>query len=466
MIEDTILSHLVFDETYTRKVVAFLKPEYFSDTVHKSVYAAVDAYIQKYNSCPSIESLKIELSSTEGLNEQTYYEVSEFVSKLEVDPTTNHDWLLENTEKFCQDKAIYNAIMESISIIDSSKDSSVNLSRGSIPKIMSDALAVSFDTSVGHDYLMDASERFDFYRLKEDKIAFDLHYFNEITKGGVSRKTLNVILASTGVGKSMVMCHMAASNLIRGHNVLYITLEMAEERISERIDVNLLNLTFEELGMVTKEQFTKRVEQVKGKTTGKLIVKEYATASAGVATFRSLLNELKIKKNFVPDIIYIDYLNIAVSSRIKMGNAVNSYTYIKAIAEEFRGLAIEFNVPIISATQTNRGGAGNSDVELTDTSESYGLPMTVDFMFALISDEDLEKQGQIIVKQLKNRYEDMNKLKRFIVGVDKSRMKLFDVEASAQSNLMQGPEDDSYNKSLKKSKDDKYGGDDRFKDLF
>ena len=466
MIEETILSHLIFDEEFTRKVVAFLKPDYFSDAVHKTIYNTVNDYIQKYNSCPSIESLKIELSAVEGLNEDTYYEVSEFVSKLEVDPTTNHEWLLENTEKFCQDKAIYNAIMESISIIDSSKDSSVNLSKGSIPKIMSDALAVSFDTSVGHDYLANAGERFDFYRLKEDKVAFDLHYFNEITKGGVSRKTLNVILASTGVGKSMVMCHMAASNMIRGNNVLYITLEMAEERISERIDVNLLNLTFDELAMITKDQFLRKVEQVKAKTTGKLIVKEYATASAGVATFRALLNELKIKKNFVPDIIYIDYLNIAVSSRIKMGNTVNSYTYIKAIAEEFRGLAIEFNVPIISATQTNRMGAGNSDVELTDTSESFGLPMTVDFMFALITDEDLQKQGQIIVKQLKNRYEDMNKLRRFIIGVDKSRMKLYDVEASAQDNLMQSHGDDSYGKGqIKKPNDDKYD-DDRFKDLF
>lgn len=462
MIEDTILAHLVFNEAFTRKVIAFLKPEYFGTGTHRTVFNAVNDYILKYNSCPSVEALKIELGSTEGLNEDTYYEATEYVAELKHDEATSSDWLLENTEKFCQDKAIYNALMESISIVDDSKEHGI--SKGAIPKILSDALAVSFDTSVGHDYLDDAEKRYDFYHLKEDKIPFDLHYFNEITKGGVSRKTLNVILASTGVGKSMVMCHMAASNLIQGKNVLYITLEMAEERISERIDVNLLNMTFDDLAVISKDQFKKRIEGVRAKTTGKLIVKEYPTASAGVATFRSLLNELKIKKNFVPDIIYIDYLNIAVSSRIKMGNTVNSYTYIKSIAEEFRGLAIEFNLPIVSATQTNRGGADNSDIELTDTSESFGLPMTVDFMIALISDEELQKAGQIIVKQLKNRYEDMNKLRRFIVGVDKSRMKLYDTEQSAQENLMQDHGDDSYGK---KPGTDKYPrGDNRFDDLF
>ena len=460
MIEDTILTHMVYDESYLRKVIAFLKKEYFSDPTHRTVFGTIADYVTKYNSCPSPEALRIEIASVDGLSESAYFDTVEYVSKMQHDATTSQDWLVENTEKFCQDRAIYNAIMESIGIIDGSKDGK-NLSKGMIPKILSDALAVSFDTSVGHDYFEDAEERFDFYRLKEDKVPFDLAYFNEITKGGVSRKTLNVILASTGVGKSMVMCHMAAGNLIQGKNVLYITLEMAEERISERIDVNLLNITFEELGLISKDQFKRKVASVKEKTTGKLIVREYATSTAGVATFRALLDELKIKKNFVPDIIYIDYLNIAISSRIKMGNTVNSYTYIKSIAEEFRGLAIENNVPIITATQTNRGGANNSDVDLTDTSESFGLPMTVDFMIALISDEDLQKAGQIIVKQLKNRYDDMNKMRRFIVGVDKSRMKLYDTEQSAQEDLMGGPLDPANNSSS----GNKYSKD-KFENLF
>ena len=442
MIEDTILSHLIYDEEYTRKVIAFLKPEYFTDNKHKTTYIAISDYIMKYNSCPSIEALKIEIGSTTGLNETSYYDVAEYIAELKNDDQTSTQWLLDNTEKFCQDKALYNAIMESITIIDDSKNT--NLSKGSIPKILSDALAVSFNTSIGHDYFDDADTRYDFYHTKEDKVPFDLSLLNEITKGGVSKKTLNIIMAPTGVGKSLVMCHMAASNLMLGKNVLYITLEMAEERISERIDVNLLDIPFDELAVLTKEAFKRRVDKVKEKTPGKLIVKEYPTSSAGVATFRALLNELKIKKNFVPDIIYIDYLNIAVSSRIKMGNAVSSYSYIKSIAEEFRGLAIEFNLPIISATQTNRTGASNSDFDMTDTSESFGLPMTVDFMIALIADKDLLAMGQLIFKQLKNRYEDMNKLLRFIVGIDKSKMKLYDLEESAQGNLMQDYSDDAY----------------------
>jgi replicative DNA helicase len=446
LIEDSILANLVFNEEYARKVIAFLKPEYFGDRTHRTVFGLVRDHIMKYNARPSLEALKIELGSLSGLNEDAYYSASEYVAGMKVDADTNFGWLLENSEKFCKGRAIYNALMESVRIVDEEDRSAASISTGVIPKLLQDAIAVSFNTSIGHDYVDDWSERYDFYHLKEDKVPFDLHYFNEITKGGVSKKTLNVIMAPTGVGKSLVMCHMAAANLVSGKNVLYISMEMAEERIAERIDVNLLNLSFDELAVITKDQFKKRVDRIREKTAGKLVVKEYPTATAGVATFRALLDELRIKRNFVPDIIYIDYLNIAASSRIKMSPTVNSYTYVKSIAEEFRGMAIEYEVPIITATQTNRGGADNSDIELTDTSESYGLPMTVDFMVALISDEELEKSGQMIVKQLKNRYSDISRLRRFVVGIDKSRMRLYDTEASAQENLMGGPTDEGHDK--------------------
>jgi archaellum biogenesis ATPase FlaH len=348
----------------------------------------------------------------------------------------NVEWLIDTTEKFCQDKAIYNAIMESIKILDDKKG---ELSKGSIPQILSDALGVSFDTSIGHDFLDDAQERFDFYRMKEQRTTFDLDYFNKITNGGLPNKTLNIALAGTGVGKSLFMCHCAAANLMDGKNVLYITLELAEEKVAERIDANLLDIPISELALVPNETYFKRMGRLKEKCKGKLIVKEYPTASAGSANFRHLLNELKIKKNFVPSIIYIDYLNICTSSRIKQGSNVNSYTYIKAIAEELRGLAVEFNVPIMSATQTTRSGFGNSDVGLEDTSESFGLPATADFMFALISSEELADLGQIMVKQLKNRYNDPDHYKRFVIGVDKSKMRLYDTEQEAQKDILDGP---------------------------
>lgn len=463
MIEDSILSHLINNEDYTRKVIAFLKPEYFRENVHKTVFKVINDYIQEYNACPSPEVVKIELSSTDGLNEKSYYDALEYVVKLEHDGSTKVEWMIDQTEKFCQDRAVYNAVMESIAVLDGEGTTE----KGGIPKILQDALAVSFDTSIGHDYIDNFEERYEFYHLKEDKIPFDLHYFNEMTKGGISRKTLTIILAGTGVGKSLAMCHFAASNLVRGKNVLYITMEMAEEKISERIDVNLMDITTDELALMSKSAFKKKIEEIKSKTVGKLIVKEYPTASAGSANFRALLNELKTKKNFVPDIIYIDYLNICMSSRIKMGSSVNSYTYIKTIAEELRGLAVEFNVPIVSATQTTRSGYSSSDVELTDTSESFGLPATADLMFALITDEELEELNQIMVKQLKNRYRDISTNRRFIIGIDRNHMRFYDADSSAQKNLMDGPGEDT--PSFDKTKfggAEKDRGMDRFKDLF
>lgn len=435
--EDIILSNLIFNEEYARRTIAFIKPEYFTDTVHRTVFDIVSQHINNYNVLPSPDVIKVELSNKDGLSEKVYLDASEYVERIGAPDEASLDWLVDQSEKFCRGRAIYNALMESVRIVDENGKS--NIAVGAIPKLLEDAIGVSFNTSIGHDYFLDAEERYDFYHRKEEKIPFDLHYFNEITKGGVSKKTLNVIMASTGVGKSMVMCHMAAGNLARGSNVLYITLEMAKERIAQRIDVNLLNLTFDELQLISKAQFTNRLKAVWDKTPGRLVIEEYAPASASVATFRNLLNELKLKRNFIPDIIYVDYLNLTLSVRIKSGSDANSYTYIKNVAEELRGLAVEQNLPIISATQTNRGGFANSDIDLNDTSESFGLPMTVDFMVALIVDEELEKLGQIIVKQLKSRYDDINKLRRFIIGVDKSKMKLYDVETTAQENLMDGP---------------------------
>jgi len=429
-IENTILAHLVFDEEYGRKVIPFLKDEYFSDYNDKLVFKLITEYVNKYNTFPSKEALVIDLTNKDGVNETSFKECKETIERME--PAESElQWLLDQTEKFCQDRAIYNAIMSSIQILD---DKSGKTTKGAIPQILSDALAVSFDTHIGHDFIEDADTRFEFYHTKETKIPFDIDYFNKITQGGLPKKTLNIALAGTGVGKSLFMCHCAAANLTKGLNVLYITLEMAEERIAERIDANLLDVTIDELKVIPKDSYDKKIERVKGKTTGKLIVKEYPTACAGSANFRHLLNELKIKKNFVPDIIYIDYLNICMSSRIKHASNVNSYTLIKAIAEELRGLAVEFNVPIVSATQTTRGGYSNSDVGLEDTSESFGLPATADFMFALIKQSDeMADLNQIVVKQLKNRYGDPNIYSKFIIGVDRSKMRLYDVEQSAQT---------------------------------
>jgi hypothetical protein len=435
-IERVILSNLIFNDDYSRKVIPFLKPEYFQDYNEKVVFDLIDDYVKKYNSFPSTEALAIDLSNKDGLNDDTFRISKEVIASLEHDPNTKLDWLLDQTEKFCQDKALYLAIMKSIKIMDEKNGS---ISKGSIPQVLTDALAVSFDTHIGHDFLMDADERYEFYHRKEKRVPFDLDFFNAITNGGLPNKTLNIALAGTGVGKSLFMCHCAAANLSRGLNVLYVTLEMAEERIAERIDANLLDTAVDQLELLPKQSYDAKIDKLKQKVTGKLIIKEYPTACAGSANFRHLLNELKIKKNFIPDIIYIDYLNICLSSRIKHGANVNSYTLIKAIAEELRGLAVEYNVPIVSATQTTRGGYSNSDVGLEDTSESFGLPATADFMFALISSEELESLNQIMVKQLKNRYNDPGHNRRFIVGIDRSKMRLYDVDQSAQAGLTDGP---------------------------
>jgi archaellum biogenesis ATPase FlaH len=436
-IENAIFGNLVYNEEYARKCIPFLKEEYFAPQDQKALFRLIKGYVDKYNAFPTKEVMAIDLANTEGISEDTFKNCKELINGLTHEKSTKIDWLLDQTEKFCQDKAIYNAIMASIGILD---DSTGKTSKGAIPQILSDALAVSFDTHIGHDFLEDSDSRYDFYHAKEVRIPFDLDYFNKITQGGIPRKTLNIALAGTGVGKSLFMCHCAAANLIKGFNVLYITLEMAEERIAERIDANLLDVTLDDLKLLPKEIYAKKIERIKGKTNHKLVIKEYPTACAGSANFRHLLNELKIKKNFIPDVIYIDYLNICMSSRIKHGANVNSYTLIKAIAEELRGLAVEFNVPIVSATQTTRSGYSSSDVGLEDTSESFGLPATADFMFALIKQsEEMADLNQIMVKQLKNRYGDPNLNSRFVVGVDRGKMRLYDVEQSAQEDIMDGP---------------------------
>jgi len=426
-IEQVILRHLLIDEPYMRKVLPFVKPEYFQG-VYNSLFKQIAKYVAKYNKLPTKETLKIEIDQSDTFNDDQYTAALEILPNIFDTETVkaNDKWLEDTTEKWCQDRAIHNAIMESISIIDGKHR---DLTKNALPDLLSKALAVSFDANIGHDYVENVSERYDFYHEREDRIPFDLEYFNKITKGGLPNKTLNVALAGTGVGKSLFMCHVAASALTQGRNVLYITMEMAEERIAERIDANLLDIPLDQLETLSKDMLIDKVHNIAGKSNGKLIVKEYPTGSAHTGHFRALLNELKLKKNFVPEMIFVDYLNICASSRMKgMGGAINSYTYIKAIAEELRGLAVEFEVPIITATQTTRSGYSNSDVGLEDTSESFGLPATADLMFALISSEELEKLGQIMVKQLKNRYNDPSTNKRFVVGVDRSKMKLFDVD--------------------------------------
>jgi replicative DNA helicase len=434
-IEHIIFGNLIENEEYGRKVIPFLKEEYFTDTVDRKIFSIIHDYVGKYNNFPTKSAVEIDLNDVGGLSDDQFKIAKEVVSGLDKSEDRDVAWLVDNTEKFCKDKALYNALMQSIQIVDDSKKDSISV--GSIPQILTDALGVSFDSHIGHDFLNDAAERYEFYHRKEVRIGFDLDFFNKITQGGMPRKTLNIALAGTGVGKSLFMCHNAAQNLMSGQNVLYITLEMAEERIAERIDANLLGVTLDDLKDLPQAIYYKLVGKVKERAKGKLIVKEYPTACAGSANFRHLLNELKIKKNFIPDIIYIDYLNICASSRIKPGSNVNSYTYIKAIAEELRGLAVEFNVPIVSATQTNRSGFSNSDVGLEDTSESFGLPATADFMFALITSEELRQLNQIMVKQLKNRYGDPSVHKRFVIGVDYSKMRLYNVEASAQVDVVQ-----------------------------
>ena len=451
MIEQSILSNLINNEQYFRKSIPFLKQEYFQDRSQKLAFKLIDDYVKKYSSQPTIKALTIDLEN-EPLNQEEIDNVKTLIDGLDAEPIKDSEWLIDQTEKFCQDRAIYNAIMSSINILDGKTDRTKN----AIPQILSDALAVSFDTNVGHDFLEDYESRYDFYHKKEQRIPFDLEYFNKITKGGIPNKTLNIALAGTGVGKSLFMCHCAAANLTRGNNVLYITLEMAEEKIAERIDANLLNVTVDELAMLPKDAYDKKIERVRGKTTGKLIIKEYPTATAGSANFRHLFNELKIKKGFVPDIVYIDYLNICISSRMKQGGSVNSYTYVKAIAEELRGLAVEQNVPIISATQTTRSGYTNTDLGLEDTSESFGLPATADFMFALISSEELQDLNQMMVKQLKNRYSDPATNRKFVIGVDRPKMKLYDVEQKAQADIADDKNDDDDTPLFDRSKNNKF----------
>jgi len=433
MIEQTIFANLVHNEEYARKVIPFLKKEYFQSRIDQTLYTIIGDFVEKYNSFPTKTALKVEADSRVGLTEDESHKLEQVIDSLQ-DAPADLQWLVDETEKFCQDKAIYNAIYQSIGILDgASKEGN---DKGAIPQILSDALGVSFDSHIGHDLLEDVESRYAFYHKKESRVPFDLEYFNIITKGGLPNKTLNIILAGTNVGKSLFMCHCAASNVSKGKNVLYITMEMAEERIAERIDANLLNVTMDELQIMPLDVYEKKVARVKSTSPGKLIIKEYPTASAGSAHFRHLLNELKLKKNFVPEIIYIDYLNICASSRLKYGANINSYTYIKAIAEELRGLAVEFNVPIVSATQTTRSGFSSSDVGLEDTSESFGLPATADLMFALISTEELQEMNQIMVKQLKNRFGDPSNNRRFVIGVDRAKMKLYDVEQHAQNDVV------------------------------
>ena len=429
-IEQTILRNLLTDEKYMRKVLPFIKPDYFQG-VYRSLFKEAGKYVAKYNKLPTAETLIIELDDSKSFTNDNYQMAVDIIPQLYTNDVIDNDWLLDATEKWCQDRAVYNAIMESISIIDGKHES---LTKNALPDILSKALGVSFDKNVGHDYIENVEERYEFYHTEEDRIPFDLEYFNKITKGGVPRKTLNICLAGTGVGKSLYMCHLAASALTEGRNVLYITMEMAEERIAERIDANLLNVPIDQLENLSKDMFTTKVQDLSRKTAGKLIIKEYPTGSAHSGHFRALLNELKLKKQFAPDVIFVDYLNICASSRMKaMGGSINSYTYIKAIAEELRGLAVEYDVPVWSATQTTRSGYSNSDVGLEDTSESFGLPATADLMFALISTEELEQLGQLMVKQLKNRYNDPTQNKRFVIGVDRSKMRLFDAEESEQT---------------------------------
>ena len=436
-IQTTVLRNLINNDAYTRKVIPFIKKEYF-ESDHRVIFDQIVSFVSKYNKIPTAEALEIEMSNSNVPDSLLTQAATILVNLRATDENkVDDEWLIDQTEKWCQDRAIYLAIMESINIIDDKHES---LKKDSLPKLLSDALAVTFDSSVGHDYINDADARYDFYHEVEERIPFDLEYFNTITKGGLPNKTLNIALAGTGVGKSLFMCHMSANAISQGKNVLYITMEMSEERIAERIDANLMNVPIDQLDKLPKQMFDSKIAKIASKNIGKLIIKEYPTGAAHAGHFRALLNELKLKKNFIPDIIFIDYLNICSSSRMKgLGGSVNTYSLIKSIAEELRGLAVEFNVPIVSATQTTRSGFGNSDVGLEDTSESFGLPATADFMFALVSTEELEKLGQIMVKQLKNRYNDPTAYKRFVIGVDRSRMKLYDVEATAQTLVQDVP---------------------------
>ena len=444
-VENLVIKNLLLDEEYVRKAMPFIKAEYFSDLLEKNLYNVINKYFTDYSALPTKEALEIEVGQLGNISDEQHRQTIQYIRDID-DEKSEYDWILDTTENWCKERAIYLALMESIKIAEGNDEKRAT---GAIPSILSDALAVSFDNHIGHDYLQDYEERYEFYHQTEEKIPFDLEFFNRITKGGLPNKTLNIALAGTGVGKSLFMCHVASSILLQSKNVLYITLEMAEEKIAERIDANLLSVDIQQLDQLPKMMFDSKVNKIAKKTQGQLIIKEYPTASASVGHFRALLNDLALKKAFKPDIIFIDYLNICASSRYsKLGN-VNSYSYIKAIAEELRGLAVEANVPIVSATQTTRSGYGSSDVDLTDTSESFGLPATADLMFALISTEELEEINQIMVKQLKNRYNDPTLNKRFVIGIDRAKMRLYDVEQSAQNDIVDANQEvDATTKSL------------------
>ena len=448
-IEIVILKNLINNEEYLRKVIPFIKSEYFEDASQKVVFEEISSFVQEYNKVATKEILSIEIEKRSDINEESFKHITDLIFSLD-EESVEFNWLVDTTETWCRDRAIYLALMDSIYIADGKDESK---GRYAIPSILSDALAVSFDTHIGHDYLIDYEERYESYHRKEDKIEFDLEYFNKITKGGLPNKTLNIALAGTGVGKSLFMCHVASSALLQGKNVLYITLEIAEEKIAERIDANLLNVPIQDITDLPKQMYTSKVTNLAEKTQGTLIIKEYPTASAHSGHFKALLQELALKKSFRPDIIFVDYLNICASSRYRGNSTVNSYSYIKAIAEELRGLAVEANLPIVSATQTTRSGFGSSDVELTDTSESFGLPATADLMFALISTDELEGLNQILVKQLKNRYNDPTIFKRFVVGIDRAKMRLYDCEQSAQEDIVDSGQEEEYTPEEKTFKD-------------
>ena len=447
-VENTVLRNFILDAEYTRKVLPFIKPEYFDNLHERTIFEECSKFIQEYNNPATVEILQIECEKRKDINDETYKQIETWLQNIDRSPTEDQ-WLIDTTEKWCKDRAIYLALVESIGIADGN-DSKKGID--AIPSILSDALAVSFDHHVGHDYLEDFEERFAFYHQTEERIPFDLEFFNKITKGGLVNKSLNIALAGTGVGKSLFMCHLASSVMLTGRNVLYITLEMAEEKIAERVDANLLNVPIQDLVDIPKSSFENKVNNLAKKTQGQLIIKEYPTASAHSGHFKALLNELALKKSFKPDIIFVDYLNICASSRYKGSANINSYTLVKSIAEELRGLAVEAEVPIVSATQTTRSGYGSSDVDLTDTSESFGLPATADLMFALISTEELEQLGQIMVKQLKNRYNDLSVFKRFVVGIDRAKMRLYDCEQTAQEDILDSGQEEEYNYEEKKPK--------------
>ena len=439
----TILNNLIHDEEYTRKVIPFIEEDYFEERSDKIVFEEISSFLKSYDSLPSKEVLQIEVGKRVDLTQDEFQSTEQLINALG-ESEYEQEWVYDTTEAWCKERAIYNALMESIKIADGQDDKK---NRDAIPSILSDALAVGFDQHVGHDYIDDAEDRYAYYHKIENKIPFDLEYFNKITSGGLSDKTLNIALAGTGVGKSLFMCHVASSCLVQGKNVLYITLEMAEEKIAERIDANLLNTNIKDIAELPQTTFHKKIDKLAAKTTGKLIIKEYPTASAHCGHFRALLQELKLKKSFTPDIIFVDYLNICASSRYRSAINVNSYSYVKAIAEELRGLAVEASIPICSATQTTRSGFASSDPNLTDTSESFGLPATADLMFALVSTEDMEGLNQIMVKQLKNRYNDPTINKRFVVGIDRAKMRLYDCEQSAQTDILDDAETIEYTKS-------------------